>query len=316
MAIGLPLSSCGSSGSREDTMPDEVTMEIARASERARQYDRSAELWARLLIDCGGTQLEPYLGCGRSLLAIGDVRGACEVVEQGLNVFPRSIDLYLLHGEILSAASFHRAAERCFETAVQIDPRNHAAQLGLGRVRLELGLSHKALDPLRAALALQPDDQTSLRLGALAAEDAGLAVEAFDARRRLLELEAHPTAYRYVSTAQLAFHPDVRAWYPNSLGMARPWIARAIELNPQDSEAHYLRACDLALRGEHEAARDSFLRAIEVDPGNLEALTDLAANYHQHGDAQQADRFARMALSLERDRRRRAVLEVYLIRPQ
>lgn len=307
------LVSCGSSRSAADEIPDHVTPEIARASEQARQYERSAELWARLLLDSGGQELEPYLGCGRSLLRLGDVRGACSIVEQGLVVFPREIRLYLLHGEILSAANFNRAAERCFETAVQLDRRSHAAQFGLGRVRVDLGLSHKALEPLEAAQSLQPDDLETLRLVALASEGAGYELQAFEARRRLLELEQRPTAYRYVSAARLAFHPDVRERYPDALLLARQWIERAIELDPQDSEAHYLLACDYELSGNHDAARAAFLRAVEVDPGNLEALTELAEHYHTFGDPEQADRFARMALALERDRRRRSTLETYLI---
>lgn len=313
VALGLSLTACMSSSGRTDEIPDEVTPEIARASEQARQYERAAELWARLHLDSGGTELEPYLGCGRSLLQAGEVRGACAIVEQGLAVFPRNVDLYLLQGEILSAANFHRAAERCYETAVILDRSRAEAQLGLGRVRVELGLNHKALEPLDAALALQPDDLETLRLFALASEGAELTVQAFEARRRLLELEQSPTPYRYVSTARLAFHPDVRASYPDALELARVWIQQAIELDPQDSEAHYLLACDLALRGLHEAARASFLRAVEVDPGNLEALSELAEYYHQQGDMDEADRFARMALELERDRRRRALLESLLV---
>lgn len=310
------LVSCGSSRSAADEIPDVVTPELARASEQARQYERSAELWARLHLDGGGRELEPYLGCGRSLLRLGDVRGACAIVEQGLVVFPREVELYLLHGEILSEASFNRAAERCYETAVQLDRRSHAAQLGLGKVRVDLGLNHKALEPLERARSLQPDDLETLRLVALASEGAGYEVEAFEARRRLLELDQSPSAHRYVRAARLAFHPDVRERFPDSLVLARPWIERAIELDPQDSEAHYLLACDFELSGAHDAARAAFLRSVEVDPGNLEALTELAEHYHVFGDPEQADRFARMALSLERDRRRRATLESYLLAPR
>jgi tetratricopeptide (TPR) repeat protein len=313
VAFGLPLTACTSGKKRTDEIPDEVTPEIARASEKARQYERSAELWARLHIDSGGRELEPYLGCGRSLLAVGDVRGACAIVEQGLTVFPREVDLYLLHGEILSAASFRRAAERCYENAVILDRQSADAQLGLGRVRVELGLNHKALTPLSEALQMRPDDQETLRLYALASEEAGLEVQAFDARRKLLALEERPTAYRYVSTARLAFHPEVRESYPDALDLAQPWILQAIELDPQDSEAHYLQACEFELRGRHDAARVSFLRAVEVDPGNLEALTELANQCHRQGELTEADRFARMALELERDRRRRALLESLLI---
>ncbi|MCA8981353.1 MAG: hypothetical protein H6831_12315 [Planctomycetes bacterium] len=313
---GLSLASCGSSRSAADELPDVITPELARASEKARQYERGAELWGRLHLDGGGRQLEPYLGCGRCLLRMGDVRGACSIVEQGIARFPREVELYLLHGEILSTANFHRAAERCYETAVGLDERSHASQLGLGRVRVELGLSHKALEPLERALALEPDDVETLRLFASAAEDAGYEERAFEARRHLLEIEQNPPAYHYVSAARLAFYPRVRQRYPDSLAQARPWIERAIELDPQNSEAHYLLACDLQQSGAHDAARSALLRSVEVDPGNLEALSELAEHYHAFGDAEQADRFARMALALEHDRRRRATLETFLIEPR
>lgn len=310
------LPACFSVGGDSSAIPDEVTPELARASEQARQYDRAVELWGRLHLDSRGQALEPYLGRGRSLLRIGDVRGACAVVEQGIVVFPREPDLYLLYGEILSEANFHRAAERSYESAVSLDGSRHAAQFGLGRVRAELGLSHKALEPLRKALELEPDDLESLRLYARASEDAGLELQAFEARRRLLELERNPTAYRYVTTARLAFHPDVLECYPDALDLAHTWIQRAIELDPQDSEAYYLRACELEMRGRHAEAREALMRAVEIDPGNLQALSELAENHHLYGQVDQADRFARMALDLEQDRRRRAYLETLLLEPR
>lgn len=312
-ALALALAGCFSTGEDVGPLPRVVTPEQARAAEAAGQHARAAELWHRVYVDTGGEQLEPYLGCGRALLATGDARSACAIVQQGLEVFPREIELHLLHAEILDEAGFQRAAERAYEHAVALDPDDHAAELGLGRVRLQLGLSHKALGPLRRAATIDPDDHESLRLFAIAAEDAGDVVDAFAARRRLLLLEDEPSAYRYVTTARLTFDPEVRTAFPYAAEMAQPWIARAIELDPQDSEAHYLTARDLEERGEVERSRAAYRRAIEVDPGNLAALSDLAAQYHREGLSLEADRFARLALDLEDDRRRREVLATFLV---
>ncbi len=315
-ALALALAGCWSSGKDVGPIPRVITPEQARAAEAAEQYARAAELWHRLYLDTGGEQLEPYLGCGRALLASGDAKSACAIVQQGLEVFPREIELHLLHARILDEAGFQRAAERAYEFAVALDPDDHEAELGLGRVRLQLGLSHKALGPLRRAATIDPDDHESLRLFAIAAEDTGTLVDAFAARRRLLLLEDQPSAYRYVSTARLTFDPDVRAAFPYAPEMATPWIERAIELDPQSSEAHYLHARELEERGEVERSRAAYRRAIEVDPGNLAALSDLAAQYYREGLNLEADRFARLALDLEDDRRRREVLATYLVEEQ
>jgi len=312
LSLCLASSSC-SFGKDDDDLPQTVTPELARANEVAGQYERSAAIWHRLHLQSGGEELDPYLGCGRSLLATGDVKSACAIVEQGLQVFPRDMDLRLLHGKILEAANYSRAAERCYEQAVLLDPNNHEARLGLGRIRVRLGLERRAIEHLRAANELEPGDVETLQNLALAAERTGCELEAYEAHRQLLELEDLHGAYRYVSASRLAFVADVQTAHPDALVVALPWIEEAIRLDPQSSEAHFLRARHFELHGALGDAELSYLRAVEIDPGNLGALEELAENYHEAGTADQADRFARMALTLERNRQRRVRLETYLI---
>lgn len=76
----------------------------------------------------------------------------------------------LLQAERLLAHGMVDQAERVYSSALEQDPRNAIAVVGLARVALERGDDQLAYDRARAALEIDPQNAAALRLEARLAE--------------------------------------------------------------------------------------------------------------------------------------------------
>lgn len=76
----------------------------------------------------------------------------------------------LLQAERLLAHGLVDQAERVYSSALQQDPRNAIAVVGLARVALERGEDHLAYDRAREALEIDPQNAAALRLEVRLAE--------------------------------------------------------------------------------------------------------------------------------------------------
>ncbi|CAN5798952.1 hypothetical protein BH24CHL5_BH24CHL5_07760 [soil metagenome] len=80
----------------------------------------------------------------------------------------------LLHAERLLVHGQVDQAERIYANAIEQDPNNAIAMVGLARVALERGDDRLALERARAALALDPQNPAALRLETRMAEVLGV----------------------------------------------------------------------------------------------------------------------------------------------
>jgi tetratricopeptide (TPR) repeat protein len=245
------------------------------------------------------------------MLRLGDPESAIGVLKQGLANHPESAELHELHGDALVQRNFRRAAESCYQKAVEIEPQRAGAWRALGSVRLELGYEKSALEPLRRAVELGLDDAPTWLLVARAARGAGETCAAFDAYERAFERTTADTA-TLLEASTLCLESIVCRTRPDAVAVCRSWLERATAINPQSIEAHFQLGVLAEVDDRDDAAIEHYLRAVEIDPAYLPALRNLALIYAQRRDVENTRKTVERALELERDPDRRKALEKLL----
>jgi tetratricopeptide (TPR) repeat protein len=205
----------------------------------------------------------------------------------------------------------HEFTDRAIELlrrAIALKPSLTEAHVWLGMSLLNLGRLTEAIDSLRQAVALEPDDANALQaLARILWMGEGRVDEAIALLRRAVA--ANPEAgYAYL---QLAFLEALNGELPAAETSAR----RALELQKQAVSGtqgllivgantrlgyvHYLR-------GEYAAARDEYFRERDFLGGTdhglrersmIELHSKLSALYAAQGNTQEAARYAALAIA-------------------
>lgn len=132
-----------------------------------------------------------HLRIGRALLASGQAdadAAAASEFEQELQVDATNANAAYELGDLLRRQGRLQEARKMFEHALKYYPDFDEAQIGLGRVLLALGLPEPALEHLKRALVLAPNNPVALFHSARAYQALGNSVEqqkALTAFRRL-----------------------------------------------------------------------------------------------------------------------------------
>jgi Flp pilus assembly protein TadD len=299
-ALGIALCGCGAP--RYD-----AARSRAQIATDAGDWLGAAERWYAIYERDGVSDPRPCAETARALIELGDPEGAARFVELGLRDHPESVELLEIQGDALVAQGFLRAAEGWYERALSIDPDRAPSLLGLAEQRMALGMEATALRPLRRLVELGRADDACWRMLAIARQAAGDPVGAFDAWTEVFGRGAGRQPDR-VRAAGLCLEPEVEAGRAEASARCRAWLAEAIELDPQCSPAHFQLGVLLERSGDVRGAERAYLRAVETDPANLTALTNLAVLYAEEGDAERTRAMVELALDLEPDEARRAAL--------
>lgn len=198
-------------------------------------------------------------GQGRYDEAIGPLRRAIELQ-------PAVAEFHITLGNVLKSQGERKAAVGSYERAVQVNPASAAAYCNIASVYLEvqdyeaglhwanlcigansgfaqghlnLGLAHHGLGrypeaetALRRALELDPAIVRCHCLLAQALREQGRLAEAEECLRRALAAEPDDPLVHLTAGA---FYHECKA----DTGKAREFLARALEIAPQDSRAHF-----------------------------------------------------------------------------
>ena len=299
--VAIGAAACSSTGTEEPPLRQ------AEAATRAEDWSLAAELWHEVHLAAGGRDARACYETARALYRSGDPPSACALLRRGLEVTPDDLDLLELSGEIQRECGFRRAAELSYERLVQRDPARAAAWRALAELRVELGLERAAMDPLRHAIALCGDDaELYVLLGDVERVTSRplLAWQAYGRAAELGELELETL----VHAGELSLVAEVRDARPDALDRGQVWLERAVELDPQSTRGHFLLGRVAEEQGRAEDATASYRRAVETDPGCLEALTNLAVLYARLGDEVGTADIVARALAIESDPSRRAAL--------
>jgi Flp pilus assembly protein TadD len=172
---------------------------------------------------------------------------AVALLLEGLSLYPHAVELHIGLGYAQLAREEYGWARRSFERALTLDPDHEDGLAGLGEILLKLGERGGALRAFEriVLLGFQDDHELMLQVGRALFREAlvGPAQRFFE-----FAVAAHPESPDAAACLGYACHR-----LGNDSG-ALFWLRRALELEPEFSEARIYLANTLYDRGETEAA--------------------------------------------------------------
>lgn len=194
--------------------------------------------------------------------------------------------------------------------AEAIAPQNGGVQACLGHLYDQAKNSVKALKHLQAAIALNPEDGYAHRIRACVLCEAGRLDEALKAAEMAVRYETEVADSSLVLVQMLVRKGEfgrakqvaarMRSRWPGTvmvhwcLGLiasqelrwadAEMHYRRALKLQPEDSLTLNSLGVALQRQGKREEARQTYLRAVVVDPNNAEAQRNMGRTMHLKPD--------------------------------
>ena len=107
---------------------------------------------------------EEYDERAHELYNEGQYDAALDVLREGLNLYPESVELHIGAGFARLAREEYAWARRSFEVALVLDALHEEALAGLGETLLKFGLRDEAMKAFRKILDLGYDDDLDLVL--------------------------------------------------------------------------------------------------------------------------------------------------------
>ena len=167
----------------------------------------------------------------------------------------------------LSAAKRIDEARAEFETAIALDPNSFEAHFFYARLSFQQGKIERATALYERAAEIKPSDYQCACLLSQIYQSLGREQESEEAARRGVdlaerELVAHPEDSR---PAQLGAGALVRL---RELDRAREWLARAVAIDPDDTNTQYNAACTYTQLGDIDTALDLLEQTLpKLGPG-------------------------------------------------
>jgi Flp pilus assembly protein TadD len=193
-----------------------------------------------------------------SLYNEGRYDDALQLLNEGLQIYPHAVELHVGAAYAYLAREDFAWSRRGFELALALDPDHEDSLAGLGEALLKLGDRPGALRAFERVVQLGfgDDHELMLQIGrALFRESlTAPAGRFFD-----FAVQAHPESPEAAACAGYAMHR-----LGNESG-ALFWLRRALEIEPQFSEARIYLANMLYDRGESDAALHQLERTAPDD---------------------------------------------------
>ncbi|MCA9001063.1 MAG: tetratricopeptide repeat protein [Planctomycetes bacterium] len=273
---------------------DSQAIELARRASAQGNWPYAMELWSGILEGRGGHFTEARMGLGEALLESDRALTAIRI----LRTEPPDRELELEYGLLLARAHFDQnqiQAGGLVLSTLLIDHADSREVLVLyGRSLLGGEQSLKGLGLLLQALRIDAGDgrlaeEVALRARALGQSE--MEGEAWSHRMK----SPNPPAEAYLGFATWILdqgesaNPD-----PEAVGA----LIRASELDPQNTRVWARLGKLHADQGQTLEARQAYRRAVEVDPGNLDACFVLAQMYVALDDCDEAKAWIKHALGI------------------
>ena len=245
----------------------------------------------------GGGESSPELNnnMGRIHLRNGDLQAAAGSFARALELDPRNAEALIGLGSVERSRGNSEAAIHYVQRALQVDPSSVAALSELAELERDRGRLDDAIRLFREALAID-DAQPWLHLGyGDVLQRAGRYPEALETFELVLQLDPDSFKARY----------NLGVTYTNmgKLDEAEKRYLEAIEKSPKDPETAKAQnnLGDIYLRrGETAKARERFEAAVAASPVNLEARYNLGMlEMEKGGDLERAVKLLEEAARLQ-----------------
>lgn len=238
------------------------------------RLDEAHPLLARAA-EAAPDEVQPRYALGLALMARGAWAFAEEAFRRVLARNPRAHGVRFLLADALRRQDRLGDAADALEAGGAVDAAMPPDLLRFaGELRLVGGDHARALPVLKRAAAAQPEDRATL-----------------DALIEALRRQGDPEDARHTLEAAIARAPHVEGLWSARLsfepadgdipGLAERW-AQAI---PRSAHPLHVRMWDAARRGDAPAALDLAYRIVEIEPGHLEAQTQIIDQLYLHDPA-------------------------------
>lgn len=212
---------------------------------------------------------------------------AVKVLEQAEELVEQHCVIELFLGRALWALGKLDYAEDKIREAHRLDSSEPEVWLDLARILYKKHEYRDALDYLQQAIELFPDDLGLISLYALTLYRLGDFTAATDEWARVHRLNpdfmAAVSNYAYLLLLQ------------NRIFEATPFVGHANIVDPDDYRAQILLGELRFQSGDHDGAKECFLRVIADDPTNIEALSKLAVLAHLARDYDTSNYYLELA---------------------
>jgi tetratricopeptide (TPR) repeat protein len=229
-----------------------------------------------------------YQGTGRSKEALAEL-------EEVARVRPLNDEVPRLMGRLYADAGRVDEGIALLRRAIDLRPgywNNHAT---LGNIAFRAGRYDEAIAAFRRFTELRPDSASAHQRLGTAYHASGDVAAALASYQRALAIAPNANAYSNVGT----IHYDERRY-----ALAVDAYRRAVGLDPRNQTLHRNLADALRRAGQTRAAREAYLRAIElagavldVDPDNAAAMNVRAISLARIGRLAEAEAASRAALA-------------------
>jgi tetratricopeptide (TPR) repeat protein len=240
-------------------------MALGLAALEEKHYEAAAEATEKA-VELGSTdpsllraRWEAYRQLGdeaKTAQAQADLERIGQLAEEAKRIYNEGVQLL--------KAGDKEAAFAKFKEALVADPNLKAAMIAVSTTGLEIGRNQEALDAAMEILKSEPQNADALRLrynAALALDDADLVVDSLVA---LAPIEPEVAKQNLWLLAMAAYDA-------NDMAIAKRRFLKVLEVDPNNSQAHYLLGLVYLGDGENEEVRKHLERFLELAPDDPDA---------------------------------------------
>ena len=177
-------------------------------------------------------------------------------------------------------------AEPNFRKAIRLDPNHAFAHYYLGRLLYTENHFSEAIEESKAAIALAPDFVRAYENLGLCYQGQGHFAEAKKWYLEAIQREktgGQPSEWPFLDLATLLIQN-------NQTAAADPYLLKALELNPNNPEAHFQKAIVLERKGDLQGALKELQRTASLNPKEAEAYYRAARIYQRLGEKEKAEK--------------------------
>ncbi len=235
------------------------------------------KVYCNYAIELDSSNFDAYLLLAEIQLADSSINDAMKNVNSVMKMNDQLARPYFVKGEIYEKVGNFKLAESSYQTAIEKDAGYYNAYVRLGTLYASKG-DELALTYYNAALDLNSNSIEALRNKGLFYHFSGQFSDARKSFEKIVEID--PTfeeAYFNIGNTYIGQYDDAMEQMSKdtTLQGAIDNFNKAIELNPNYVQAIYNLGIQYQVKGDNEAAKAQYHRALEIEPGYMPALDAL-----------------------------------------